>query len=89
MLSGLGRPCAESAENDNSKLDSNIIGIPLEGYGFSNNPQVMRKPTFEKVPPLLDTSGHVRRTHRKHLFCQANANGYSAHGKLLLQNYRW
>ena len=24
-------------ENDNGKLDSNVMGIPSEGYGFSNN----------------------------------------------------
>jgi uncharacterized protein (DUF2141 family) len=36
-------------ENDNGKLDSNMLGIPVEGYGFSNNPQVMRKPTFEEA----------------------------------------
>ncbi len=36
-------------ENGNGKLDSNIVGMPTEGYGFSNNPQVMRKPTFEEA----------------------------------------
>ncbi len=36
-------------ENNNGKLDSNMIGMPLEGYGFSNNPRVMRKPTFEEA----------------------------------------
>jgi uncharacterized protein (DUF2141 family) len=25
-------------ENDNKKLDRNIIGLPEEGFGFSNNP---------------------------------------------------
>lgn len=35
-------------ENDNGKLDSNILGIPKEGYGFSNNPRVMRQPTFDE-----------------------------------------
>lgn len=25
-------------ENSNGRLDRNLIGIPLEGYGFSNNP---------------------------------------------------
>ncbi|QYJ85133.1 DUF2141 domain-containing protein [Shewanella mesophila] len=24
-------------ENDNNKLDSNFLGVPSEGYGFSNN----------------------------------------------------
>lgn len=36
-------------ENGNGKLDSNLIGMPIEGYGFSNNPRVMRKPTFEEA----------------------------------------
>ena len=36
-------------ENGNGKLDSNIIGIPKEGYGFSNNPNVMRKPYFDET----------------------------------------
>ena len=36
-------------ENGNGKLDTNITGMPLEGYGFSNNPQVMRKPTWDEA----------------------------------------
>lgn len=36
-------------ENSNGKLDTNVIGMPLEGYGFSNNPQVMRKPTWDEA----------------------------------------
>jgi uncharacterized protein (DUF2141 family) len=36
-------------ENSNGKLDSNILGIPKECYGFSNNPRVMRQPTFEEA----------------------------------------
>ncbi len=36
-------------ENNNGKLDSNILGIPKEGYGFSNNPRVMRQPTFDET----------------------------------------
>ncbi|MEO8018648.1 MAG: DUF2141 domain-containing protein [Pseudomonadota bacterium] len=35
-------------ENDNGKLDSNFMGIPSEGYGFSNNPQVMRRANFSE-----------------------------------------
>jgi len=27
-------------ENDNHKLDRNLLGIPKEGFGFSNNPAV-------------------------------------------------
>ena len=36
-------------ENDNGKLDANFMGIPTEGYGFSNNPQVMRKANFDEA----------------------------------------
>ena len=35
-------------ENDNGKLDTNFLGIPKEGYGFSNNTSAMRKPTFKE-----------------------------------------
>lgn len=49
-------------ENDNKKMDSNFIGIPTEGYGASNNPKVMRKPTFDetKFEVNADTSIDVR-----------------------------
>ena len=36
-------------ENGNGTLDSNLIGMPVEGYGFSNNPRVMRKPTWDET----------------------------------------
>lgn len=36
-------------ENGNGKLDTNMLGMPTEGYGFSNNPRVMRKPTFDEA----------------------------------------
>jgi len=36
-------------ENSNGKLDTNLIGMPTEGYGFSNNPRVMRKPTWDEA----------------------------------------
>ncbi|HPQ07631.1 MAG TPA: DUF2141 domain-containing protein [Bacteroidia bacterium] len=31
-------------ENENNKIDFNFIGIPKEGYGFSNNPKIMFGP---------------------------------------------
>ncbi|MEH0155365.1 DUF2141 domain-containing protein [Limibacter armeniacum] len=35
--------------NDNKKLDKNLVGIPQEGYGFSNNPDAsLGKPSFKK-----------------------------------------
>ena len=36
-------------ENGNGKLDTNLVGMPTEGYGFSNNPRVMRKPTWDEA----------------------------------------
>lgn len=35
--------------NGNNKLDTNFMGIPVEGYGFSNNPTGLRKATFEEA----------------------------------------
>ena len=36
-------------ENDNNQLDTNFLGIPSEGYGFSNNPNVMRRAHFDEA----------------------------------------
>ncbi len=36
-------------ENENGKLDTNFMGMPTEGYGFSNNPQVMRRAHFDEA----------------------------------------
>lgn len=37
-------------ENDNDVLDTNFIGIPKEGYGFSNNPKLfLGAPSFEEA----------------------------------------
>lgn len=44
-------------ENGNGKLDTNMIGMPVEGYGFSNNPRVMRKPTFDEARFALPAAG--------------------------------
>lgn len=36
--------------NGNNEMDFNFIGIPKEGYGFSNNPRSrMRQPTYEET----------------------------------------
>ncbi len=36
--------------NNNGKMDKNFIGAPLEGFGFSNNPEVTTgPPTFEQA----------------------------------------
>lgn len=44
-------------ENGNGKLDTNMLGMPLEGYGFSNNPLVMRKPTFDEARVTVPATG--------------------------------
>lgn len=36
-------------ENENGEIDKNILGIPTEGYGFSNNSGSMGQPSFEKA----------------------------------------
>jgi uncharacterized protein (DUF2141 family) len=36
-------------ENENGQLDTNFMGMPIEGYGFSNNPQVMRRAHFDEA----------------------------------------
>lgn len=44
-------------ENGNGRMDTNAIGMPLEGYGFSNNPNVMRKPTWEEAAFAVGADG--------------------------------
>jgi len=37
-------------ENGNRKFDKNILGVPKERYGVSNNPKKMKRaPTFEEA----------------------------------------
>jgi uncharacterized protein (DUF2141 family) len=36
-------------ENDNGQLDMNALGVPVEAYGFSNNPVVMRRARFSEA----------------------------------------
>jgi uncharacterized protein (DUF2141 family) len=37
-------------KNSNSKMDTNFLGIPKEGFGFSNNPRILTgAPGFHKV----------------------------------------
>lgn len=36
-------------ENNNQKMDKNLMGIPREGFGFSNDPPiVVGEPSFDK-----------------------------------------
>ncbi|OYQ37978.1 hypothetical protein CHU92_07075 [Flavobacterium cyanobacteriorum] len=44
-------------ENDNLKMDFNVLGIPKEGYGFSNNAKgSLGPPSFEKAAVILNNS---------------------------------
>jgi len=36
-------------ENDNAKMDFNMIGIPKEGYGFSNNVGMFGAPEYQEA----------------------------------------
>ncbi len=44
-------------ENDNGKLDTNFMGMPVEAYGISNDPKVMRRPTFDEAKFELGADG--------------------------------
>lgn len=52
-------------ENSNNSLDKNLVGIPKEGFGFSNNAKgSFGPPPFEKW--LFNLNGNVR------MSCQIN-----------------
>lgn len=44
-------------ENGNGELDYNVLGIPSESYGFSNNPDGFGKPSYEQARFKLGTEG--------------------------------
>lgn len=49
-------------EDGNGKLTSNFVGIPMEGYGFSNDPTVLlAPPTFDEVAFNVQTAGDSAR----------------------------
>ncbi len=50
-------------ENGNGKLDTNFVGMPIEGYGFSNDPKVMRKATFAEASFAVDDKGTAIELH--------------------------
>ncbi|EED32345.1 hypothetical protein NOR53_3588 [gamma proteobacterium NOR5-3] len=41
-------------EDNNGKLDSNMLGIPSEGFGFSNNPNALGEPDFEEAAFIIN-----------------------------------
>jgi len=47
-------------ENDNKKFDSNLIGIPLEGYGASNNrTYALKAPRWDESRVTVETGKNV------------------------------
>lgn len=47
-------------ENDNGKLDTNLMGVPVEGFGVSNDPApAMGPPSFEQGRFELDPEDPV------------------------------
>jgi len=43
-------------ENDNDKLDTNLVGYPSEGFGFSNDPAfVFGPPSFDSAKISVET----------------------------------
>lgn len=46
--------------NDNGKIDKNLIGIPTEGYGFSNNGGSFGQPSFDEAKFLLDKTTEIK-----------------------------
>lgn len=54
-------------ENGNRKYDRNAIGIPVEGYGFTNNPATLAGlPAFRSVRLAVTKTGLVTRVHIKY-----------------------
>jgi uncharacterized protein (DUF2141 family) len=44
-------------ENDNGRLDENALGVPIEGYGFSNDAQgFLSAPSFDAAAITLDST---------------------------------
>jgi len=48
-------------ENGNGRMDSSMLGIPREGFGFSKVPRLaaMRAPTFEEASFRVEADGTV------------------------------
>lgn len=54
-------------ENGNGKMDRNAIGIPQEGFGFSNNPSIlMSAPSFKSVRFSVTATGSSSRIRMKY-----------------------
>lgn len=46
-------------ENSNGKLDTNLFGIPKEGWGFSNNPRTMGPAKWDQASFELGDKGRA------------------------------
>lgn len=54
-------------ENGNQSFDRNAIGLPAEGYGFSNNPATLAGlPSFRSVRLAIPRSGMTTRIQMKY-----------------------
>ncbi|MFM5950474.1 MAG: DUF2141 domain-containing protein [Novosphingobium sp.] len=54
-------------ENANGKVDKNGLGIPKEGFGFSNNPRILfSAPSFKKVRFVVTGPGASLRIRMKY-----------------------
>jgi len=54
-------------ENSNLRFDRSALGLPAEGYGFSNNPSTLAGlPAFSSVRLNIPRSGLVTRIHMKY-----------------------
>lgn len=54
-------------ENSNGKFDRSGLGLPVEGFGFSNNPAtIMSLPAFSSVRLAIPKPGLVSRIHMKY-----------------------
>jgi uncharacterized protein (DUF2141 family) len=53
-------------EDNSGKLRYNVIGAPMEGYGFSNNLSLMRAPTFREAQFTVADQDTTVLIHLKH-----------------------
>jgi uncharacterized protein (DUF2141 family) len=49
LKDGVYAVAAVHDENGNGELDTNFLGVPTEGIGISNNPQLLGKPQFPEA----------------------------------------
>lgn len=55
-------------ENDNGRFDTNFLGIPKEGWGFSNNPEAKRKAKFDEAKFQVGQKDVAITIHIRHVF---------------------